>query len=180
MNRYPLWKYIVIGVALLVSMIYAAPNLFGEVPAVQVSGLRSTVKVDDGLRLTLDEALKAAKVTPAATEMVEGTLRYRFADPREAARGAHLVTTDVWTSMGFEAESEARNRAFAGFRVDAAMMACADRDGLFMHCLPAHRGEEVSSEVVDGPQSVVWEEAENRLHVQKALMEYLLLGKIET
>ncbi|HYC34865.1 MAG TPA: ornithine carbamoyltransferase [Usitatibacter sp.] len=102
------------------------------------------------------------------------------ADPREAARGAHLVTTDVWTSMGFEAESEARNRAFAGFRVDAAMMACADRDGLFMHCLPAHRGEEVSSEVVDGPQSVVWEEAENRLHVQKALMEYLLLGKIET
>ena len=99
--------------------------------------------------------------------------------PMDAARDSDLITTDVWTSMGFEAEAEARTRAFAGFMVDAPMMALAKRDALFMHCLPAHRGEEVAAEVVDGPQSVVWDEAENRLHVQKALMEYLLLGKIE-
>ena len=103
-----------------------------------------------------------------------------FDDPVAAARGAHLVNTDVWTSMGFEAESAARERAFRGFIVDARVMAAARPDALFMHCLPAHRGEEVSAEVLDGAQSVVWEEAENRLHVQKALMEYLLLGKVET
>ena len=103
-----------------------------------------------------------------------------FQDPMAAARGAHLVTTDVWTSMGFEAETEARKAAFADFMVDAEMMAHAHRDALFMHCLPAHRGEEVSAEVLEGPQSVVWEEAENRLHVQKALMEFLLLGRIES
>jgi ornithine carbamoyltransferase len=103
-----------------------------------------------------------------------------FADPKEAARGADLVTTDVWTSMGYEEENAKRLKAFAGFMVDSATMAQAKPDALFMHCLPAHRGEEVAAEVVDGPQSVVWEEAENRLHVQKALMEYLLLGKVET
>ena len=103
-----------------------------------------------------------------------------FNDPREAARGADLVTTDVWTSMGFEAENAARLEAFAGFMVDGALMREAKPDALFMHCLPAHRGEEVAAEVVDGPQSVVWDEAENRLHVQKALMEYLLLGRVET
>jgi ornithine carbamoyltransferase len=102
-----------------------------------------------------------------------------FTDPHEAAKGADLVTTDVWTSMGFEAENEKRQKAFAGFLVDRAMMARARPEALFMHCLPAHRGEEVAAEVVDGPQSVVWDEAENRLHVQKALMEYLLLGKVE-
>ena len=102
-----------------------------------------------------------------------------FASPGNAVRGADLVTTDVWTSMGFEAEAADRNRAFAGFMVDAPMMALARPDALFMHCLPAHRGEEVAADVVDGPQSVVWEEAENRLHVQKALMEYLLLGRID-
>lgn len=101
-----------------------------------------------------------------------------FADPMEAAHGADLVTTDVWTSMGFEAENEERKRDFADWQVDAEMMQCAGGDALFMHCLPAHRGEEVASEVIDGPQSVVWDEAENRLHVQKALMEYLLLGKV--
>ena len=101
-----------------------------------------------------------------------------FKHPLDACRGAHLVTTDVWTSMGFEAENEKRVLAFADWRVDAEMMAAAQSDALFMHCLPAHRGEEVTAEVIDGPQSVVWEEAENRLHVQKALMEYLLLGRI--
>jgi len=101
-----------------------------------------------------------------------------FKDPMEAARGADLVTTDVWTSMGWEAENEARMKAFADWQVDADMMRIAAKDALFMHCLPAHRGEEVAAEVMDDPQSVVWDEAENRLHVQKALMEYLLLGKI--
>jgi ornithine carbamoyltransferase len=101
-----------------------------------------------------------------------------FADPMDACRGADLVTTDVWTSMGFEAESEERMRAFAGFEVDAAMMAQAKPDALFMHCLPAHRGEEVAAEVIDGPQSVVWDEAENRLHAQKALLEYLVCGRV--
>ncbi len=103
-----------------------------------------------------------------------------FADPLDACRGADLVTTDVWTSMGWEAENEERLKAFADWQVDADMMKRAKPDALFMHCLPAHRGEEVSGEVLDGPQSVVWDEAENRLHVQKALMEYLLLGKLET
>ena len=103
-----------------------------------------------------------------------------FADPMDAARGADLVTTDVWTSMGFEAENEERLKDFADWQVDADMMRVAAPDALFMHCLPAHRGEEVSAEVIDGTQSVVWDEAENRLHVQKALMEYLLLGKISS
>jgi len=103
-----------------------------------------------------------------------------FANPADACEGAHAVNTDVWTSMGFEAEAGAREKAFDGFTVDAKMMSRARPDALFMHCLPAHRGEEVAADVVDGPQSVVWEEAENRLHVQKALMEYLLLGKVET
>jgi ornithine carbamoyltransferase len=103
-----------------------------------------------------------------------------FDDPLEAARDADLVTTDVWTSMGYEAENEQRRQAFAPWSVDARLMRAARSDALFMHCLPAHRGEEVTAEVIDGPQSVVWDEAENRLHVQKALMEYLLLGTAVT
>ena len=101
-----------------------------------------------------------------------------FSDPRAACAGADLVTTDVWTSMGYEAENEARKKAFADWCVDLEMMRAAKPDALFMHCLPAHRGEEVSAEVIDGPQSVVWDEAENRMHVQKALLEYLLLGQL--
>jgi ornithine carbamoyltransferase len=101
-----------------------------------------------------------------------------FKDPMEACRGADLVTTDVWTSMGYEAENETRRKAFAEWCVDTDMMRIAKADALFMHCLPAHRGEEVEADVIDGPQSVVWDEAENRMHAQKALMEYLLLGKV--
>ena len=119
-------------------------------------------------------------IPPARCKDVDRAHLEVFADPARAVEGAHLVTTDVWTSMGFEAETEARKKAFSAFTVDARMMAAARPEALFMHCLPAHRGEEVSAEVLDGPQSVVWEEAENRMHVQKALMEYLLLGKIET
>jgi len=101
-----------------------------------------------------------------------------FRDPLDACRNADVVTTDVWTSMGYEAESAERMKAFADWCVDREMMAAAHPDALFMHCLPAHRGEEVEAEVIDGPQSVVWDEAENRMHVQKALMEYLVLGRI--
>ena len=100
-----------------------------------------------------------------------------FEDPMEAARGADIVTTDVWTSMGFEDEKKERIKDFADWQVDEDMMKLANKDALFMHCLPAHRGEEVTAEVIDGPQSIVWEEAENRLHVQKALLEYLITGK---
>jgi ornithine carbamoyltransferase len=100
-----------------------------------------------------------------------------FKDPMQACADADLVTTDVWTSMGYEAENEVRKKAFANWCVDAQMMAAAKPDALFMHCLPAHRGEEVEADIIDGPQSVVWDEAENRMHVQKALMEYLLLGR---
>lgn len=102
-----------------------------------------------------------------------------FADPMDACRGADLVTTDVWTSMGFEAENAERMKAFVDWQVDVDMMTVAAPDALFMHCLPAHRGEEVAAEVIDGTQSVVWTEAENRLHSQKALLEYLLLGQVK-
>src|SRR4051794_32915865 len=102
-----------------------------------------------------------------------------FADPNDACKGADLVTTDVWTSMGFEAENEDRRRDFADRMVDAQMMRQARPDALFMHCLPAHRGEEVAAEVIDGPQSVVWDEAENRLHAQKALLEYVVCGRVD-
>lgn len=98
-------------------------------------------------------------------------------DPLEAARGADLVVTDVWASMGQEEEQALRVKAFEGFEVDAALLRLAASDALFMHCLPAHRGEEVSAEVLEGPQSVVWDEAENRLHAQKALLEFLLVGR---
>jgi len=115
----------------------------------------------------------------AGTGSGAGTYYESFADPMDACRNADLVTTDVWTSMGFEAENEVRKRAFADWCVDADMMAQAKPDALFMHCLPAHRGEEVTADVIDGPQSVVWDEAENRLHAQKALLEYLVCGHVE-
>lgn len=101
-----------------------------------------------------------------------------FANPSDACADVDLVNTDVWTSMGYEQENQARLQAFDGWIVDEAKMARAKPDALFMHCLPAHRGEEVSAGVIDGPQSVVWDEAENRLHIQKALLEYLVVGKI--
>lgn len=100
-----------------------------------------------------------------------------FKDPMEAVKGADIVTTDVWTSMGFESEKKERLKDFADWQVDEEMMQLANKNAFFMHCLPAHRGEEVASQVIDGSQSVVWDEAENRLHIQKALLEYLLLGK---
>jgi ornithine carbamoyltransferase len=118
------------------------------------------------------------ELDPAMAGVKNASALRVFNHPLEACAGAHLVTTDVWTSMGYEAENEERRKAFVDWCVDDEMLAAAAGDALFMHCLPAHRGEEVMAEVIDGPQSVVWDEAENRMHVQKALMEYLLLGRI--
>lgn len=100
-----------------------------------------------------------------------------FNNATDAARKADLVVTDVWASMGQEEEQKQRIAAFKDYQVNSGIMACANADALFMHCLPAHRGEEVSTEVIDGPQSIVFEEAENRLHAQKALLEFLLCSK---
>jgi ornithine carbamoyltransferase len=100
-----------------------------------------------------------------------------FRDPAEAVAGAHVVTTDVWASMGQEEEQAERARVFSPFQVDASLMARAARTAIFLHCLPAHRGEEVAAAVLDGPQSRVWDEAENRLHVQKAVMAVLMGGE---
>ena len=118
------------------------------------------------------------EVEPERAGIYDTTHFEQFADPMDAARGADLITTDVWTSMGFEAENAQRMKAFEDWCVDAEMMRAAKPEALFMHCLPAHRGEEVTAEVIDGPQSVVWDEAENRMHVQKALLEFLLLGRV--
>ncbi len=118
------------------------------------------------------------EIDPAVAGIANTGCYKVFKDPMAACQGAHLVTTDVWTSMGFEAENDARRQAFADWCVDAEMMAAARKDALFMHCLPAHRGEEVAADVIDGAQSVVWDEAENRMHAQKALMEFLLLGRV--
>ena len=139
------------------------------IQAAQVFGFKLNIATPRGY------GVEAARLAGASSDLVE-----IFSDPSKACEGAHAVNTDVWTSMGFEAEAAARDEAFRGFMVDAKMMSRARPDAIFMHCLPAHRGEEVAAEVVDGPRSVVWEEAENRLHVQKALMEYLLLGRVES
>jgi ornithine carbamoyltransferase len=117
------------------------------------------------------------EVEPERAGLVSASHYREFADPAEACRDVDLVTTDVWTSMGFEAENDARKKAFAAWRVSDRLMWAAKPNALFMHCLPAHRGEEVDASVIDGKQSVVWDEAENRLHAQKALMEFLILGR---
>ena len=100
-----------------------------------------------------------------------------FRDPKEAVAGSDLIVTDVWASMGQEEEQKEREAKFAGFQVNQELMNLANKDALFMHCLPAHRGEEVSAEVMDNPDSVVWDEAENRLHAQKALLEFLMCSE---
>ena len=130
--------------------------------AATIFGFELRVAVPEGFEPNAELFLEAERRTNGRV--------HRFRDPREAVRGADVVYTDTWTSMGQEKESELRRVAFAGFTVDASMMACAKADAVFMHCLPAHRGEEVTDEVIDGPQSIVVEEAENRLHLQKALM----------
>lgn len=120
------------------------------------------------LRLGSPEGYRAAAEVMNANVKVCGS-------PAEAVKGADVVVTDVWTSMGQEAETAARRKAFTGYCVDAALMKLAAPKAIVLHCLPAHRGEEISSEVLDGPQSAAWDEAENRMHVQKALLEQLVL-----
>jgi len=102
-----------------------------------------------------------------------------FRDPEEAAKGANLLVTDVWASMGQEEEQKAREKVFRNYQVNPQLMSVADKDALFMHCLPAHRGEEISVDMMEHPGSVVWHEAENRLHAQKALLEYLILNRLD-
>ena len=114
---------------------------------------------------------------PAILKRAQSNAKVRVVrDPSEAVEGADVVNTDVWASMGQEDEQAIRGKAFKGFIVDDALMSRAQQDAIFMHCLPAHRGEEVAASVIDGPQSVVWDEAENRLHVQKAIMANTMGG----
>jgi ornithine carbamoyltransferase len=137
--------------------------------------------LDAAYRLGFDLALACpegydpdAKLLARAKEHANVTLHR---DPREAVAGANVVTTDVWASMGHEEEKQAREKAFTGFRVDSKLMSGAASDAIFLHCLPAHRGEEVSADVIDGRQSVVWDEAENRLHIQKAILAVVVGGE---
>jgi ornithine carbamoyltransferase len=133
------------------AMAVAAPEGYEPNPLIVKSAVR--------------EAQKSGAPSPVVTR-----------DPRAAASGADVIYTDVWTSMGQEAQAEARVKAFQGFIVDGSLMKLARQDAMFMHCLPAHRGQEVAAEVIDGPRSVVFDQAENRLHVQKAVL-ILLLGR---
>ncbi|MDP4548416.1 MAG: ornithine carbamoyltransferase [Marinobacter sp.] len=102
-----------------------------------------------------------------------------FREPQEAARDSNLLVTDVWASMGQEDEQKAREEAFRNYQINPELMALADKDALFMHCLPAHRGEEISADMMEHASSVVWHEAENRLHAQKALLEFLILNRLD-
>lgn len=136
--------------------------------AARVLGFELALACPDGYR-------PAAEVLEPA--LAEGARITVSADPHAACAAANVVTTDVWASMGQEEEAEARKLAFAGYCVDTRMMAAARSDAIFLHCLPAHRGEEVTAEVIDGPQSRIFDEAENRLHAQKAVMEWLLGGR---
>ena len=140
--------------------------LYSWLQAAEVFGFHVNVSSPKGYDINFD------LVSPNRSHFTQ------FDNPSDACEGAHIVTTDVWTSMGFEEENAARIKAFKGWVVDSEKMRRADPGAVFMHCLPAHRGEEVTSEVIDGKQSVVWDEAENRLHAQKALLEYLVIGRV--
>jgi ornithine carbamoyltransferase len=136
------------------------------------SWLNAAARLGFELRLACPEGYDPdPEILAAATEATSIRL---VRDPREAAEGAKVVTTDVWASMGQEEEAEERAIAFEGFHVDADLMGRAAADAIFLHCLPAHRGEEVAAEVIDGPASRVWDEAENRLHAQKAILAMLM------
>jgi ornithine carbamoyltransferase len=142
------------------------------------SWINGAVSLDYKLNLACPEGYRPDEKLLSAARALGADVSIT-ADPFEAADKADLVTTDVWASMGQEEEQARRRKAFAGYGVDDRVMACAAADALFMHCLPAHRGEEVEASVIDGSQSAVWLEAENRLHVQKALLEFLLGPKLD-
>lgn len=134
------------------------------------SYINAAAQYDFKLRIAAPEGYDPnAELVKAHADRIE-----IFRDPMEAAEGVDLVVTDVWASMGQEEEQKKREQAFKDFQVNQALMQQADQDAVFMHCLPAHRGEEVTAEVIDAPDTVVWEEAENRLHAQKALLEFLM------
>jgi len=137
----------------------------GWIEAAQVLGFELRLACPEGYEPNrrIFERAKAAGACLAVTEV-----------PEEAVEGAHVVNTDVWASMGQEGEAESRRNAFRGYTVDSDLMKLADPGAIFLHCLPAHRGEEVTTEVIEGAQSRVWDEAENRLHVQKALLATLM------
>jgi ornithine carbamoyltransferase len=139
---------------------------------------RSFLEAAPLLDFTLCLGSPAAFRPPAVEAQAAGRALEVTADPRAAVAGADVVVTDVWTSMGQESEAAARLKAFQGFTVDAALMARARPGAIVLHCLPAHRGEEISEEVLEGPQSRVFQEAENRMHVQKALLEHVILGGV--
>ncbi len=140
------------------------------------SWLEAATVLGFGLRVAVPDGFEPDAGLFLEAERTSGGRVRRAREPREAVRGADVVYTDTWTSMGREEEAKWRTVAFAGYTVDDALMALAKDDAVFMHCLPAHRGEEVTDSVLDGPQSLVVEEAENRLHLQKALMVSLLEG----
>ncbi len=144
---------------------------FGDGNNMAHSWLNAAALLGFELRLAVPEGYDPDPEILAEAEARTGVLLTR--DPEEAARGAHVVTTDVWASMGQEEEAEARKAVFQPFQVNARLMALADPEAVFLHCLPAHRGEEVTAEVIDGPRSAVFQEAENRLHAQKALLLHL-------
>jgi ornithine carbamoyltransferase len=139
---------------------------------------RSFVEAAPLLDFTLQVGSPARFRPPAAEAQTAGRHLIVTDDPRAAVADADVVVTDVWTSMGQEAEAAARLEAFRGFTVDAALLAAARPGAIVLHCLPAHRGEEISEEALEGPQSRVFEEAENRMHVQKALLEQVILGGV--
>ena len=145
---------------------------FGDGNNMAHSWLNAAALLGFELRLAVPEGYDPDPEILAEAEARTGVLLTR--DPEEAARGAHVVTTDVWASMGQEEEAEARKAVFQPFQVNARLMALADPEAVFLHCLPAHRGEEVTAGVIDGPWSRVFQEAENRLHAQKALMLELM------
>ncbi|HVP61287.1 MAG TPA: ornithine carbamoyltransferase [Myxococcaceae bacterium] len=141
--------------------------------------VRSFLEAGPIFDFTLQLAAPPEFRPPPAETQAAGRHLVVTADPREAVAGADVVVTDVWTSMGQEAEAAARVKAFRGFTVDAALLAGARPGAIVLHCLPAHRGEEITDEVLEGPQSRVFEEAENRMHVQKALLEQVILGGVQ-
>ncbi len=133
--------------------------------------IQAAIQFDFQLRIACPDGYE-----PSAQFLAQAGDRVQvMRDPMEAVKGAHLINTDVWASMGQEDETEARLKRFAPYQVTPAMLDAADESVLFMHCLPAHRGEEVSAELMEDPRSVVWDQAENRLHAQKALVEFLLV-----
>lgn len=137
------------------------------------SWIEAATHLGFSLRVACPEGYDPDKVFLEQAERLSADVKV-LRDPHEATNGADVVTTDVWASMGQEEEQALREKAFAAFQVNAALMGRTRPHAIFLHCLPAHRGEEVTAEVIDGPQSVVWDEAENRLHIQKAIMAVLM------